>query len=131
MAVAVPSRAHTLAAMPVVGPRIAAGHASGGHGRLVESDASSSHRVAMTSPPCQVEVFFDFSSPWTYLALSQLRNLEARHPGATFIYRPILVSSDVRNGSMCEFARVRYVKTRLLYMYMRACNWLSLAWVTT
>ena len=36
-----------------------------------------------------VEVFFDYSSPWTYLAFSQLRSLQQRYPAAHFIFRPV------------------------------------------
>ncbi len=38
----------------------------------------------------QLEVFFDCSSPWTYLAFSQLPDLAAR-TGAEVLWRPILV----------------------------------------
>ena len=36
-----------------------------------------------------VEIFFDYSSPWTYLAFSQLRSLQHRYPDASFVFRPV------------------------------------------
>lgn len=38
----------------------------------------------------QLEFFFDCSSPWTYLAFSQIETLAARHR-AELVWRPILV----------------------------------------
>lgn len=41
---------------------------------------------------CEVKVFFDFSSPWTYLAFSQVWDLREQFPDATFTFKPMLVS---------------------------------------
>eukprot|EP00947_MAST-08B_sp_MAST-8B-sp1_P006173 g6173.t1 len=39
-----------------------------------------------------LEVFFDYSSPWTYLAFSRIESLAARNqPGVVVQYRPMLV----------------------------------------
>lgn len=38
-----------------------------------------------------VELFFDCSSPWTYLGFETLQKVMERHPGMQVIYKPILV----------------------------------------
>lgn len=67
-----------------------------------------------------VELFFDYSSPWTYLAFSQVRKLMDR-TGAKFSFRPILVGGvfNTVNPSVYEMRsapvlpKVRYMNTDL------------------
>ena len=38
----------------------------------------------------KIEFFFDFSSPWTYLAIEEVQDLAAQ-PGAALVGRPMLL----------------------------------------
>eukprot|EP00756_Hemistasia_phaeocysticola_P020917 Hpha_TRINITY_DN15745_c0_g1::TRINITY_DN15745_c0_g1_i1::g.38307::m.38307 len=61
--------------------------------------------------PGQVEFFFDFSSPWTYLAFHQLQELvrayKERGVSLSVVYRPILVGAvfNTVNPSVYEMRR--------------------------
>jgi 2-hydroxychromene-2-carboxylate isomerase len=43
----------------------------------------------------KLEFFYDCSSPWTYLAFSQIEDVARRH-GADLIWRPILVGGGFK-----------------------------------
>lgn len=68
----------------------------------------------MNAKPISVEVFFDCSSPWTYLAYMRLMRLEAES-GFVFEWKPILVGGvfNAVNDSVYEArARPNPVKQR-------------------
>lgn len=58
-----------------------------------------------------VECFFDYSSPWTYLAFSQIQEIIDRHPATSIEYKPILVGGifNKSNPSVYEMREVSAV----------------------
>jgi 2-hydroxychromene-2-carboxylate isomerase len=74
-----------------------------------------------------IEVFFDCSSPWTYLAFENLQPLAAQL-GAEIIWRPILVGGvfNTVNPSVYE-SRATPVPAKARYMLKDLQDWARLA----
>lgn len=64
-----------------------------------------------------MECFFDYSSPWTYLAFSQVQDLVNRHPDVELVYKPILVGGIFNkvNPSVYEARQATPVKPKVAY----------------
>ena len=70
--------------------------------------------------PVEVEFFYDFGSPWTYLAFTQIEKLVQRHPSATLKLRPFVVGAvfqsvnpailELREGALPAEAKIAYYK---------------------
>jgi 2-hydroxychromene-2-carboxylate isomerase len=71
----------------------------------------------------KLEFFYDCSSPWTYLAFSQIEKVAARHQ-ADMIWRPILVGGvfNAVNPSVYE-QRANPVKVKARYMKKDLQEW--------
>lgn len=74
-----------------------------------------------------VELFFDYSSPWTYLAFSQVPKL-MEETGASIIFKPILVGGVFNkvNTAYYEFresARAKPSMPKLQYMSKDFDEW--------
>ena len=71
----------------------------------------------------RVEFFYDYSSPWTYLAFTRIEELCRRH-GAELVWRPILVGGifNTVNPSVYE-SRERPVPAKARYMWKDLHDW--------
>jgi 2-hydroxychromene-2-carboxylate isomerase len=74
----------------------------------------------------RVEFFYDYSSPWTYLAFTRIDELCRRH-GAELVWRPILVGGifNTVNPSVYE-SRERPVPAKARYMLKDLHDWARL-----
>ena len=74
----------------------------------------------------KLEFFYDCSSPWTYLAFSQIEDLARRH-GADLVWRPILVGGvfNAVNPSVYE-GREHPVKPKVRYYDKDLQDWAHL-----
>jgi len=73
--------------------------------------------------PGRVELFFDYSSPWTYLACTRIEEL-CRHADAALEWRPILVGGifNTVNPSVYE-SRERPVPAKARYLAKDLQDW--------
>src|SRR6266849_6343389 len=73
--------------------------------------------------PAKVEFFYDYSSPWTYLAFTRIEEL-CRGRGAELEWRPILVGGifNTINPSVYE-SRERPVPAKARYMLKDLQDW--------
>ncbi len=73
--------------------------------------------------PPKLEFFYDYSSPWTYLAFSRIDDL-CRRTGAELVWRPILVGGifNTVNPSVYE-SRERPVAVKARYMLKDLRDW--------
>ena len=73
--------------------------------------------------PAKVEFFYDYSSPWTYLAFTRIEEL-CRGRGAELEWRPILVGGifNTVNPSVYE-SRERPVPAKARYMAKDLKDW--------
>ncbi len=71
----------------------------------------------------KLEFFYDYSSPWTYLAFSRIEDL-CRRTGAELVWRPILVGGifNTVNPSVYE-SRERPVPAKARYMKKDLGDW--------
>ncbi len=71
----------------------------------------------------KVEFFYDYSSPWTYLAFTKIEDLCRRY-GAELVWRPILVGGifNTVNPSVYEF-RERGVPAKVKYYAKDLQDW--------
>ncbi len=71
----------------------------------------------------KVEFFYDYSSPWTYLAFSRVEEI-CRRTGAELVWRPILVGGifNTVNPSVYE-SRERPVPAKARYMKKDLGDW--------
>ncbi len=71
----------------------------------------------------RVEFFYDYSSPWTYLAFTRIEDLCRRH-GAELVWRPILVGGifNTVNPSVYE-SRERPVPVKARYLWKDLHDW--------
>jgi 2-hydroxychromene-2-carboxylate isomerase len=71
----------------------------------------------------RVEFFYDYSSPWTYLAFTRIEDLCRRH-AAELVWRPILVGGifNTVNPSVYE-ARQHGVPAKMRYMAKDLHDW--------
>jgi 2-hydroxychromene-2-carboxylate isomerase len=71
----------------------------------------------------RVEFFYDYSSPWTYLAFTRIEDLCRRHE-AELVWRPILVGGlfNTVNPSVYE-SRERPVPAKARYLYKDLHDW--------
>ena len=78
----------------------------------------------------RVEFFYDYSSPWTYLAFTRIEELCRRH-AAELVWRPILVGGifNTVNPSVYE-SRERPVPAKARYMLKDLHDWARLYGVT-
>lgn len=78
-----------------------------------------------------VELFFDCSSPWTYLGFESMQRVAERHPGLEIVYRPILVGGvfNAVNASVYE-ARQNPVPIKLRYYAKDLQDWARYVGVT-
>lgn len=78
----------------------------------------------------RVEFFYDYSSPWTYLAFTRIEELCRRHD-AELVWRPILVGGifNTVNPSVYE-SRERPVPAKARYMWKDLHDWMRLQNVT-
>ena len=78
----------------------------------------------------RVELFYDYSSPWTYLACTRIEELCHRH-GAELVWRPMLVGGifNTVNPSVYE-ARERPVPAKARYMFKDLHDWARLYGIT-
>jgi 2-hydroxychromene-2-carboxylate isomerase len=76
-------------------------------------------------PTPVLEFFFDYSSPWTYLAFSRIEEV-CRRAGAELVWKPILVGGifNTVNPSVYE-ARERPVVPKAHYMMKDLADWAS------
>jgi 2-hydroxychromene-2-carboxylate isomerase len=76
-------------------------------------------------PEC-VELFYDYSSPWTYLAFTRIEDL-CRRCGAELVWRPILVGGifNTVNRSVYE-SRERPVPAKARYLAKDLGDWADL-----
>jgi len=74
----------------------------------------------------RVEFFYDYSSPWTYLAFTRIEEL-CRRRGAELVWRPMLVGGlfNTVNPSVYE-ARERPVPAKARYMFKDLHDWARL-----
>lgn len=74
----------------------------------------------------RVEFFYDYSSPWTYLAFTRIEELCRRH-AAELVWRPILVGGlfNTVNPSVYE-SRERPVPAKARYMLKDLHDWARL-----
>jgi 2-hydroxychromene-2-carboxylate isomerase len=74
----------------------------------------------------RVEFFYDYSSPWTYLAFTRIEELCRRH-GAALVWRPILVGGifNTVNPSVYE-ARQHPVPAKARYYAKDLRDWVRL-----
>jgi 2-hydroxychromene-2-carboxylate isomerase len=74
----------------------------------------------------RVEFFYDYSSPWTYLAFTRIEELCRRH-AAELVWRPILVGGifNTVNPSVYE-SRERPVPAKARYMWKDLHDWARL-----
>jgi 2-hydroxychromene-2-carboxylate isomerase len=74
-------------------------------------------------PPARVEFFYDYSSPWTYLAFTRIEEL-CRRRGADLEWRPILVGGifNTVNPSVYQF-RERPVPAKAQYLAKDLKDW--------
>ncbi len=81
----------------------------------------------MTETPPALEVYFDCTSPWTWLAVHNLVPL-AQRLGAEIVWRPILVGGlfNTVNPSVYE-ARANPVPVKALYSAKDLADWARLA----
>jgi len=72
-----------------------------------------------------VECFFDYSSPWTYLAFSQIQAIVDRHPSCHIEYKPVLVGGifNTVNPSVYEMRSSPPVQAKLDYMNSDLREW--------
>jgi len=79
--------------------------------------------------PVTVEFFFDYSSPWTYLAFTQIEAILSRHndikENIQMIYKPILVGGIFNkvNQSVYEMRQSKPVIPKLNYMNADLQEW--------
>ena len=74
-----------------------------------------------------IEFFFDCSSPWTYLAFSQIESL-AMEFGARLVWRPILVGGIFNTVNPSVYAsRENPVPAKQAYMRKDLADWARLA----
>jgi 2-hydroxychromene-2-carboxylate isomerase len=78
----------------------------------------------------RVEFFYDYSSPWTYLAFTRIEELCHRH-GGELVWRPILVGGifNTVNPSVYE-QRERPVPAKARYMAKDLHDWARLYGLT-
>jgi 2-hydroxychromene-2-carboxylate isomerase len=71
----------------------------------------------------RVEFFYDYSSPWTYLAFTRIEELCRRHD-AELVWRPMLVGGifNTVNPSVYE-SRERPVPAKARYLYKDLHDW--------
>jgi len=74
----------------------------------------------------RVELFYDYSSPWTYLAFTRIEELCGRHD-AELVWRPTLVGGifNTVNPSVYE-SRERPVPAKARYMFKDLHDWARL-----
>jgi 2-hydroxychromene-2-carboxylate isomerase len=74
----------------------------------------------------RVELFYDYSSPWTYLAFTRIEEL-CRRCGAELVWRPILVGGifNTVNPSVYE-SRERPVPAKARYLAKDLRDWADL-----
>jgi 2-hydroxychromene-2-carboxylate isomerase len=74
----------------------------------------------------RVEFFYDYSSPWTYLAFTRIEEL-CRRRGAELVWRPMLVGGlfNTVNPSVYE-AREHPVPAKTRYMFKDLHDWARL-----
>lgn len=72
-----------------------------------------------------IECFFDYSSPWTYLAFSQIQGIAKRHPSCTVEYKPFLVGGVFNkvNPSVYEARKAVPVKAKVVYANKDLQEW--------
>jgi 2-hydroxychromene-2-carboxylate isomerase len=74
----------------------------------------------------KLEFFYDCSSPWTYLAFSQIEEVAQRHQ-ADLIWRPILVGGVFNAVNPSVYAqRANPVKIKARYMKKDLQDWAHL-----
>lgn len=78
-----------------------------------------------------IEMFFDCSSPWTYLGFESLQGIASRHPDLAIIYRPILVGGifNTVNPSVYE-ARSNPVPVKAKYSAKDMQDWAQYVGIT-
>lgn len=78
----------------------------------------------------RVELFYDYSSPWTYLACTRIEDLCRRH-GAELVWRPILVGGifNTVNPSVYQ-SREQPVPAKARYLYKDLHDWARFQQVT-
>lgn len=78
----------------------------------------------------RVEFFYDYSSPWTYLAFTRIEELCRRHD-ADLVWKPMLVGGifNTVNPSVYE-SRERPVPAKARYMWKDLHDWMRLQDVT-
>jgi 2-hydroxychromene-2-carboxylate isomerase len=78
----------------------------------------------------RVEFFYDYSSPWTYLAFTQIEDL-CRRNDVDLVWRPILVGGifNTVNPSVYE-ARAHPVQAKARYMFKDLHDWARLYGLT-
>jgi 2-hydroxychromene-2-carboxylate isomerase len=78
-----------------------------------------------------IEMFFDCSSPWTYLGFESLQGIVERHPGLAVSYRPILVGGIFNsiNPSVYE-ARSNPVPVKAQYTAKDMQDWARYVGIT-
>lgn len=72
-----------------------------------------------------IECFFDFSSPWTYLAFSQIQGISDRYPSCKVEYKPFLVGGVFNkvNPSVYEARKATPVRAKLVYANKDLQEW--------
>ena len=85
------------------------------------------NRTTQETEPPTIEVFFDCSSPWTYLAFENLQPLAAEL-GARIVWRPILVGGVFNTVNPSVYAgRAQPVPAKARYMLKDLQDWARLA----
>jgi 2-hydroxychromene-2-carboxylate isomerase len=76
--------------------------------------------------PGRVELYYDYSSPWTYLAFTRIEEL-CRRCGAELVWRPILVGGifNTVNPSVYE-SRERPIPAKARYLAKDLGDWTDL-----
>ena len=73
--------------------------------------------MSLSSRTPSFDVFYDYSSPWTYLAFSQVRSLAAR-TGARPVFRPFLVGAVFNSINPTVYAARKTPAPRCKVRYM-------------
>src|SRR6185503_2148603 len=84
---------------------------------------TEARRLAYRRAMARVELFYDYSSPWTYLACSRIEEL-CRRCDAELVWRPILVGGifNTVNPSVYE-TRAKPVPAKARYMLKDLQDW--------
>jgi 2-hydroxychromene-2-carboxylate isomerase len=94
---------------------------------ISRSTKEESDAVTDATNPAALEMFFDLSSPWTYIAFTNLDGLLARN-GATAHYRPILVGGVFNAVNPAVYvSREQADSPRIKHSYKVMHDWARLA----